>query len=97
QSQIRKKLGAMDWGYTVDRFDFEDHTPSDKDIDPVAQFQLHTIVDDRQPNLCLQLQPTFAQFMRQASLIGAFKKSRTSCTMHTNGTVNRLPCHLVER
>jgi hypothetical protein len=72
ESHVRKKLGFVDWVEGLYGFNFYYNSTFDDEIDAISDFQLVTLIDNRQRNLRCYFKTTVSQFVREARLIGAF-------------------------
>lgn len=75
----------MSWQQAFYRLDFQYDLLLNDNIKPIAAFEGHGFVNDRQSQLPLEFDTGFFQFITEAFLISRFQQARPKRSMNLNG------------
>ena len=65
QTKVAQELGFMDWMNLIQRFDFDDQSIVDQEIDTVCVIKIESFVRNRQHDLSGDIEPAKDQFVKQ--------------------------------
>ena len=86
----------MDRQQLVDRLQLNNQSLVDKDVHSICAFQLYRLVDDREGNLALELEPRDLQLEAETFFISRLQEARPERPMNFNGVADDYP-HSADR
>lgn len=93
--EIGQQLNPM---YGRDRFtglQFEDYGVFNEKVDPVTDFQMDGLVNNRERHLAVDNQTSFSQFVQETGLIGTFEEPRPKCRVNCYGRIDDYSADLI--
>ena len=67
----------------LDSFDLDNDRALDDEVEPIANIECDTLVENREPDLSPHYQSPALQLMHQAMMIGRFKQTGPKGTVNT--------------
>ncbi len=80
--EVGDDLGLMNKADWVHGLDFYDDKVFDQEVHAISDFKFDAVINDRKPDLAYGPDTCFAEFVMQASLVGAFQQTGAELRMH---------------
>ena len=88
QLEIRQQLRGMNRQQLLYGFDLDDQAVFHDEIDAVSKANLNPSINNWQPHLVLELQPSLRELVIQARIVCALEQAGTECGMNVQGGGN---------
>lgn len=86
--QVREQLRTVDRKHSLDALDFEDEALFDDKVHAICGFQLDTLVDNREPDLLLDVEAGLDHRVMQACVAGAFEDTGAERAVNIHRTTD---------